>query len=112
MEQNQSNDPVVQRVQFAAFAPSETKQEAREGNLNLLRDVELRLTVELGRTQLPIRDVLPLGPGSIVELDRLAGEPIDILVNGVLLAHGEIVVVDEKFGVRVTEVLPVVRRIP
>ena len=96
-------------VQFAAFARNQSESVPGMGNLDLLRDVGLRVTVELGRTQLPIRQVLPLGPGSIVELDRLAGEPVDVLVNGVLIARGEVVVVDEKFGVRVTEVLSVTR---
>jgi flagellar motor switch protein FliN/FliY len=80
--------------------PSITEQ----GSMDLLFDVQLNLSVELGRTSIPVRDVLQLGPGSIVELDKLAGEPVDILVNGKLIARGEVVVVDENFGVRVTEI--------
>lgn len=72
--------------------------------MDLLFDVQLQLSVELGRTSIPVKEILQLGPGSIVELDKLAGEPVDILVNGKLIARGEVVVVDENFGVRVTEV--------
>jgi flagellar motor switch protein FliN len=81
------------------------------GDIGLLMDIVLNLTVELGRTRLPVRDVLALGPGAIVELDKLAGEPVDISVNGTCIAKGEVVVVDEKFGVRVTEILSPARRI-
>ena len=74
-------------------------------SIDLLKDVPLRVTVELGRAQLLIRDVLGLRNGSVVELDRQAGAAVDILVNGVLIAKGEVVVVDERFGVRITEVV-------
>jgi flagellar motor switch protein FliN/FliY len=76
-----------------------------ESNINLLMDVVLQLTVELGRTQMPLREVLDLQRGSILELDRLAGEAVDIYVNGHLFARGEVVVVDDKFGVRITELI-------
>lgn len=102
-------EAVVRPVRFAEFGGSPGLA-ARAGNLDLLMDVEMKVTVELGRTQMPIREVLPLGPGSIVELDKLAGEPVDILVNGIVVGCGEIVVVEEKFGVRVTEVLAGGRR--
>jgi len=78
---------------------------AKQPNIALLLDVPLRVTVELGRARMLIKDVLNLCPGTIVELDKLAGEPVDILVNDRLLGRGEVVVVDEKFGVRVTEIL-------
>lgn len=67
-------------------------------------DVPLQVTVELGRTQRLIRDILELSPGSIIELDKLAGEPVDILVNGKQIAKGEVVVIDESFGVRITDI--------
>ncbi|MCD6308993.1 MAG: flagellar motor switch protein FliN, partial [Candidatus Latescibacteria bacterium] len=70
-----------------------------------LMDVSLSLSVELGRKMIQIRDVLELGPGKIIELDKLAGEPVDLLVNGKLLAKGEVVVVDENFGVRITDLI-------
>jgi flagellar motor switch protein FliN/FliY len=73
-------------------------------------DVPLQVTVELGRTRKLIRDILELGPGSVVELDKLAGEPVDVLVNGKLIAKGEVVVIDENFGVRVTEIVSPIER--
>ncbi len=92
-------------VQTARFAPLPNMQSpSGQGSMDLLFDVQLQLSVELGRTSIPVKEILQLGPGSIVELDKLAGEPVDILVNGKLIARGEVVVVDENFGVRVTEV--------
>ncbi|MEM7183577.1 MAG: flagellar motor switch protein FliN [Spirochaetota bacterium] len=81
------------------------------GNLNLLMDVQMALTVELGRTKMYIKDILGLGEGSIIELDKLAGEPVDLLVNGKLIAKGEVVVIDENFGVRVTDIVSPTDRI-
>jgi flagellar motor switch protein FliN/FliY len=78
---------------------------ARRNGLELLRDVEMELTVELGRTRMTVRELLALAPGAVVELDRAAGSPADLLVNGRLIARGEIVVVDEDFAVRITEIL-------
>jgi len=72
------------------------------GNIDLLLDVKMPVAIELGRTELPISEILSLGPGSVVELDKLAGEPVDLLVNGKIIARGEVVVVDENFGVRIT----------
>jgi len=74
-------------------------------NLDLLLDVQLEITIELGRTRKEIREVLALSPGAVVELDRLAGEPVDVLVNGRLLARGEVVVVGESFGVRIVDIV-------
>ena len=73
--------------------------------MDLLAGLKMNVAVELGRTELTVADVLGLGPGAVIELDRLAGEPVDILVNATLIARGEVVVVDENFGVRVVEVL-------
>lgn len=75
------------------------------GPLTLLHDVEMNVTVELGRTTMPIRDLLSLQPGMVVEIDRAAGAPIDVLVNGRLIACGEVVVIDEEFGIRITEIV-------
>ncbi|MEI1279115.1 flagellar motor switch protein FliN [Leptospira venezuelensis] len=80
-------------------------------NLNLLMDVQMSVTVELGRTKMYIKDILGLGEGSIIELDKLAGEPVDLLVNGKLIAKGEVVVIDENFGVRVTDIVSPADRI-
>jgi flagellar motor switch protein FliN/FliY len=71
----------------------------------MVMDIPVQLSVELGRTRLPIRTLVQLAQGSVVELDRLAGEPLDVLVNGCLIAQGEVVVVDDKLGIRLTEVI-------
>jgi len=80
-------------------------------HIDLLLDISLQVTVELGRARMKIQEILALRNGSVIELDRLAGEPADILVNGTLIAKGEVVVVDEKFGVRVIEVVSRAKRI-
>lgn len=104
-------------AQAEPSAPSPTEPEIRpftppmmgsgtgDDKLRLLYDVEMTLTVEIGRAKLPVRQVLDLTPGSIVELDRVAGAPADLLVNGHLVARGEVVVVDEDYGLRVTEII-------
>ena len=74
-------------------------------NIGLLMDVTINVTVELGRARLSIKEILSLGEGSIIELQKLAGEPVDLLVNGKLIAKGEVVVIDECFGVRVTDIV-------
>ena len=74
-------------------------------NLDLIMDVRLNLTLEVGRTRISVRNLLSLTQGSVVELDKLAGEPLDVLVNGTLVAHGEVVVVNEKFGIRLLDVV-------
>lgn len=74
-------------------------------NLDVILDIPVTLSMEIGRTRIPIRNLLQLNQGSVVELDRLAGEPMDVLVNGTLIAHGEVVVVNEKFGIRLTDVI-------
>lgn len=82
-----------------------------QANMNLLMDVQMTLTVELGRTKMYIKEILGLGEGSIIELDKLAGEPVDLLVNGKLIAKGEVVVIDENFGVRVTDIVSPIDRL-
>ena len=81
-----------------------------EMNLNLILDVAVTLALEVGRARMPVRDLLQLAPGAIVELDRLAGEPLDVLVNGVRVARGEVVVVNDKFGIRLTDVVSATMR--
>ena len=100
----------VQPVQFAPLQPG-TQGVAEGGNFGLIMDVPMQVTVELGRTKKLIRDILELGPGSVIELDKLAGEPVDIFVNTKLIARGEVVVIDENFGVRVTEIVSPVDRL-
>lgn len=76
-----------------------------DANLDVILDIPVTLSVEIGRTRISIRNLLQLNQGSVVELDRLAGEPLDVLVNGTLVAHGEVVVVNERFGIRLTDVV-------
>lgn len=94
----------VQQAQFASFENASLKQ-AEARNLNMLLDIPLQVTVELGRTKRSVKEILELASGSIIELDKLAGEPVDILVNSRLIAKGEVVVIDENFGVRITDIL-------
>jgi flagellar motor switch protein FliN/FliY len=79
--------------------------EAPINDINMVLDIPVQLSVELGRTKVPIKHILQLGQGSVVELDALAGEPMDVLVNGYLIAQGEVVVVNDKFGIRLTDVV-------
>ena len=94
----------VQPVAFASFEPAPLP-EVESRNLDMLLDIPLQVTVELGRTKRSVQDILSLSSGSIIELDKLAGEPVDILVNNKLIAKGEVVVIDENFGVRVTSII-------
>lgn len=79
--------------------------------LDVILDIAVSLSLEVGRTKIPIRNLLQLGQGSVIELDRMAGEPLDVMVNGTLIAHGEVVVVNEKFGIRLTDVMTPAERI-
>jgi flagellar motor switch protein FliN/FliY len=94
----------VQPHQFEALAPQPGAPAGRR-SLDLLRDVEMGVTAELGRARMTVRNLLELAPGAVVELDRAAGSPIDVLVNGTLVARGEVVVIGEEFGVRITEIV-------
>jgi flagellar motor switch protein FliN len=102
------NPPNVQPVQFASLQMQQANQES--GNIGLIMDVYMEMTVELGRTRKLIKEILGMGEGTIIELDKLAGEPVDILVNHKLIAKGEVVVIDENFGVRVTEIVSPMER--
>ncbi|QGX38269.1 flagellar motor switch protein FliN [Permianibacter aggregans] len=100
----------IAEQQKAEAAPlEELHDESTKGagteKLDVILDIPVTLSMEVGRTQIPIRNLLQLNQGSVVELDRLAGEPLDVLVNGTLIAHGEVVVVNEKFGIRLTDVM-------
>ncbi len=99
----------VTPAQFAPLRPQATT--AQPGNIGLILDVPLQVTVELGRRRMLIRDVLELGKGSLIELDKLAGEPVDVFVNGKLIAKGEVVVIDENFGVKITSIVSPVERV-
>jgi flagellar motor switch protein FliN len=89
----------------------ESGESAQDVNLEVILDVPVTLSMEVGRTRIPIRNLLQLNQGSVVELDRAAGEPLDVFVNGTLVAHGEVVVVNEKFGIRITDVVSPAERI-
>ena len=92
-------------AQFANFAAAAPAAGGAGNDLNMILDIPVQLTVELGRTRIPIKQVLQLAQGSVVELETLAGEPMDVLVNGYLIAQGEVVVVNEKFGIRLTDIV-------
>ncbi len=112
LETPKAETTLAKQVEVPTHATTQTQTNSIKkslGNddekLNMLMDVNLVVTVELGRTDLTIREVLDLQRGSVVELDRMAGDPVDILINDHLFAHGEVVVVDDKFGVRITEIV-------
>ncbi|OUR70173.1 flagellar motor switch protein FliN [Bermanella sp. 47_1433_sub80_T6] len=97
----------------AAAAPLNKSFEMKEGapELDVILDIPVSISMEVGNTQIPIRNLLQLNQGSVIELDRLAGEPLDVLVNGTLIAHGEVVMVNDKFGIRLTDVISQSERI-
>lgn len=101
--QPKREEPPAQRARFAPLPDPATQ--ARNAGIDLLAGLQMNVAVELGRTELTVSEILGLGPGSVIELDRIAGEPVDILVNDRLIARGEVVVVDENFGVRIVEVV-------
>lgn len=101
----------VQPVQFASFEDLDQVQGPANQNLNILLDVKLQLTVELGKTELPIKKVLELTKGSIVTLNKAAGEPVELYANGKLIAYGEVVVIEDNFGLRITHITDPARRL-
>ena len=113
-EQARAEDPsdapgMAGLVDLPSFAPAAPPPplsfDTGSGGLNRVRDIPLEVTVELGRTRLLIRDIMDLSAGSIIELDKIAGEAVDLLANGMLVARGEVIVIDDNFGVRVTEII-------
>ncbi|HUX47522.1 MAG TPA: flagellar motor switch protein FliN, partial [Desulfosporosinus sp.] len=90
-------------AQFAPLQPGQPM--VQPDNLNLILDVPLQISVELGRTKKTIKEILEMGPGSVIELDRLAGESVDMIVNGKLIAKCEVVVINETFGIRITDIV-------
>lgn len=99
----------VERATFQNLQPSGAP--GGESSLDAVLDVPVMLSMEIGRTKISIRNLLQLNQGSVVELDRLAGEPLDVLVNGTLIAHGEVVVVNDKYGIRLTDVVSASERV-
>lgn len=120
-EQETSQDEIDQLVGSttagAEQAPLENfnaqpaEEQALAHDLDVILDIPVRIAMEVGNTEITIRNLLQLNQGSVIELDRLAGEPLDVLVNGTLIAHGEVVVVNEKFGIRMTDVISPSERI-
>ncbi len=95
----------VAPASFANFSSSGSVATGAGNDINMILDIPVQLTVELGRTRIPIKNILQLAQGSVVELETLAGEPMDVLVNGYLIAQGEVVVVNDKFGIRLTDIV-------
>ncbi|HLO93897.1 MAG TPA: flagellar motor switch protein FliN [Burkholderiaceae bacterium] len=102
-EEVQAPTEQVAPASFANFTPTPGNMPGQD--INMILDIPVQLTVELGRTRIPIKNILQLAQGSVVELDALAGEPMDVLVNGYLIAQGEVVVVNDKFGIRLTDIV-------
>jgi flagellar motor switch protein FliN len=101
--EEQGGDP--RNVEMPEVTEDTTSRSNRQANLDAILDVQVTLTLEIGRTSIPIKDLLSLSQGAVVELDRLVGQPHDVLVNGTLIAQGEVVVVDDKFGIRFTDIV-------
>lgn len=101
----------IERLADQVKAGDDALNKLKVQNLDFILDIPLKVTVELGRTEVIIKDLLQLGQGSVLELDKLAGEPLEILVNGKLVAKGEVVVVNEKFGIRLTDIISPIERI-
>lgn len=104
--ENVNTETSIQSVQFSQLSPGNTEGITDEGkrNLELILDISVPVSVELGRTNMLVKDILALSQGSIVELDKVAGTPVELLVRGKLLAQGEVVVVDENFGLKITNI--------
>ena len=114
MAQSAAAEPAAPRAMMQEFAgvPRSTGPVSLDGpNLDVILDIPVSISMEVGNTDITIRNLLQLNQGSVIELDRLAGEPLDVLVNGTLIAHGEVVVVNEKFGIRLTDVISPSERI-
>ncbi len=106
-----ARNEAVKAVQFGDLEQPSVRSASAPGNINLLLDVSLRVTVQLGKTKMLIKDLLHMGQGSVVELDKLAGDPMDIFIGEKLIARGEIVVVNDMFGVRITDIISPAERI-
>ncbi len=104
-DKNEESEGTVKSVKFSPLKPVQTsKGEKSDGNLDMLLDIQIPILVELGKAEMVMRDILALAPGSIIELDSLAGEPVKITIRGKIIAQGEVVVVDENFGVKITKI--------
>ncbi|MCO6412079.1 MAG: flagellar motor switch protein FliN [Thiogranum sp.] len=106
-----NSDEDVSSAEFDSLEDTSGGPAGVEANMDVILDIPVTISMEIGRTHISIRNLLQLNQGSVVELDRLAGEPMDVLVNGTLVAHGEVVVVNEKFGIRLTDVISPAERV-
>lgn len=111
-EQTEAEEDTTKKAQSAPMAKLDDEGRPNsDTNLDMVLDIPVTISMEIGRTRINIRNLLQLSQGSVVELDRLAGEPMDVLVNDTLIAHGEVVVVNDKFGIRLTDVISAAERI-
>ncbi len=110
-EEDQGADDPTEAAEFDTLEPSPERVSTGDVNMDAILDVPVTISMEIGRTNVTIRNLLQLNQGSVVELDRLAGEPMDVLVNGTLIAQGEVVVVNEKFGIRLTDIISQTERV-
>jgi flagellar motor switch protein FliN len=110
MAEQAAEESMANPVAFEELKSDNTKIQVNP-ELEVILDIPVTISMEVGRTSITIRNLLQLNQGSVIELDRLAGEPLDVLVNGTLIAHGEVVVVNEKFGIRMTDVISPAERI-
>lgn len=113
LEQQERDEQAQSQAKTMAYDELKDDSQGVEGRpeLDVILDIPVTISMEVGRTPISIRNLLQLNQGSVIELDRLAGEPLDVLVNGTLIAHGEVVVVNEKFGIRMTDVISPTERI-
>lgn len=111
MQASASKDASYQKAAMQSLQDEHRPLISEDVNLDVILDVPVTISLEIGRTRISIRNLLQLNQGSVVELDRLAGEPLDVMVNGTLIAHGEVVVVNEKYGIRLTDVISPVERV-
>ncbi len=110
-EESQGAEEDVQPAELDEFTEDAPISSEEKRKLDTILDIPVTISMEVGRSQISIRNLLQLNQGSVVELDRVAGEPLDVLVNGTLIAHGEVVVVNDKFGIRLTDVISQIERI-
>lgn len=110
-DQQQAAAGEVSKADMAALEAQATGPSIQEANMETVLEIPVTLSMEVGRTSISIRNLLNLNQGSVVELDRVAGEPLDVLVNGTLIAHGEVVIVNEKYAIRLTDVVSTAERI-
>ncbi len=106
-----SDAPQTPKAEFEDFTGQGTGPKLGDQNLDMILDIQVTVSMEIGRTEIPIRNLLQLSQGSVVELEQLAGEPMDVLINGTLIAHGEVVVVNDRYGIRLTDVISPAERV-